>query len=73
MSAAIQKIVRICPHCFDETGDTFEFDSKPPVGIICDDCGSRLQPMSPEPYEREGWLGGRDYSEPYDDAARSLA
>jgi len=62
------KIIRICPHCYEQTGDTFEFECTPPVGVACDECGSRLQPHSPEPYEREGWLGERDYSEPYEPA-----
>jgi hypothetical protein len=52
-----------------KTGDTYEFDAPPPVNAHCDDCGSRLLPLDPElrGYEpNEGWLGNRDYSEPYD-------
>jgi len=61
------KIIRICPHCYEQSGDTYEFDAPPPVGAHCDDCGSRLQPRGPlEDDEREGWLGDRDYSEPYE-------
>jgi len=60
------KHIRICPHCFDTTGDTFEFDTAPPVNTHCDDCGSQLQPHLPESDEAEGWLEDRDYSYPYE-------
>jgi hypothetical protein len=62
------KIVRMCPRCYEQTGDTYEFDKAPPVGVACDECGARLQPMPPpEDDGREGWLGDRDYSERYNE------
>ena len=60
------KIIRICPHCYELTGDTYEFNCTPPVGITCEDCGSALQPQPPADDEPEGWLYDRDYSEPYE-------
>lgn len=62
------KIIRHCPACFEKTGDTYEFDTTLPVGLTCEDCGSRLLPLDPElRSENEGWLGDRDYSEPFED------
>ena len=60
------RFIRICPHCYESTGDTYQFETTPPVGVTCEDCGSRLQPYEPEPFEREGWLGDRNYSEGFD-------